>query len=380
MSAMDGPQTLSDHERLNWLRLSRSENIGPITFFQLIRRFGTASAALEAIPDLARRGGRKKPIKLFDIVEAEREADRVTKGRARLIAACEPDYPVALGAIADPPPVLTVLGRTELLAGSAPTVAIVGARNASGAGQRIAQGIAADLGTGGILVASGLARGIDTAAHRGALGTGTVAVVAGGVDVAYPPENAELQASIAEKGCVISEQPMGTEPQARHFPRRNRLISGISLGVLVVEAAPRSGSLITARMALEQGREIFAVPGSPLDPRAQGTNHLLRQGAILTERADDISAVLSGMGQSPLSPLREAETVEFDDAKLEPGTEPGTDEGRARVVELLSPSPLAIDDLVRLSRLTPATVLTILLELEIAGRVQRHPGSKVSAL
>ncbi len=296
---MNEPQTLADQERLNWLRLSRSENIGPITFFQLLRRFGAASAALEAIPDLARRGGRKKPIQLLDPGEAEREADIIAKSGARLIAACEPDYPLALRAIADPPPVLTVLGRIDLLGAASPTVAIVGARNASGAGQRIAQGIAADLGTGGIIVASGLARGIDTAAHRGALATGTVAVVAGGVDVTYPPENRDLQASIAEKGCVISEQPMGTEPQARHFPRRNRLISGISLGVLIVEAAPRSGSLITARMALEQGREIFAVPGSPLDPRAQGTNHLLRQGAILTERADDISPVIYGMGRSP---------------------------------------------------------------------------------
>ena len=372
--------TLNHSEKLDWLRLSRSENIGPITFFQLIRRFGAAAAALDAVPDLARRGGRKRPIKLCDPATAEAEAAAIEKAGARLVAACEPEYPKALAAIADPPPALTVLGRPEMLASQTPTVGIVGARNASGAGRRIAQGIATDLGARGIIVASGLARGIDTAAHNGALKTGTVAVVAGGVDVYYPPENEDLQNAIAAEGAVISEQPMGTEPQARHFPRRNRMISGLSLGVLIVEAASRSGSLITARTALEQGREVFAVPGSPLDPRAQGTNHLLRQGATLAERADDIAAVIAAMADTPLSPLDEPEAALFEGLELSTSDEISPAEGRAQIIELVSPAPLAIDDLVRLSRLTPGTVMTILLELEIAGLVQHHPDNQVSTL
>ena len=377
---MTGQRTLTEAERLDWLRLSRSENIGPITFFQLIHRYGTAAASLEAIPDLARQGGRTQPIRVVALADAEREAAAVAAAGARMLARCEPEYPQALAAIPDPPPIVTVLGRGDLLSGPAPIVAIVGARNASGAGQRIAQGIAADLGTNGVTVASGLARGIDTAAHRGSLQTGTLAVVAGGVDVAYPPENEELQRAIAEAGALVSEQPMGTVPQARHFPRRNRLISGLAYGVVVVEAAPRSGSLITARMALEQGREVFAVPGSPLDPRAQGPNHLLRQGATLTEGANDVLAVLAGMAPPPPTPLREQEADEFE-ARHDGADGPGAPaDGRDRVVELIGPAPLGIDDLVRLSRLTPAHVLTILLELEIAGRLQRHPGNKVSAL
>jgi len=237
------------------------------------------------VPELARYGGRKRPIRLLEPSKVEQESEAIANVGAHLLAACEPGYPTALATIADPPPVLTVLGRTEMLGGQEPTVGIVGARNASGAGRRIAQGIATDLGGRGIIVASGLARGIDTSAHNGALKTGTIAVATGGMDVFYPPENEELQVAISAQGALISEQPMGTEPQARHFPRRNRLISGLSMGVLVVEAAARSGSLITARKALEQGREVFAVPGSPRDPRTQGTNHLLRQGAILTEPA-----------------------------------------------------------------------------------------------
>ena len=342
----------------------------------MIRRFGAAAVALDAVPDLARRGGRKRPIKLCDPAKAEAEAAAIEKAGARLVAACEPEYPKALAAIADPPPVLTVLGRPDMLASQDPTVGIVGARNASGAGRRIAQGIATDLGTRGMIVASGLARGIDTAAHNGALKTGTVAVVVGGVDVYYPPENADLQNAIAAQGAVISEQPMGTEPQARHFPRRNRMISGLSLGVLVVEAASRSGSLITARTALEQGREVFAVPGSPLDPRAQGTNHLLRQGATRAERADDIAAVIAAMADTPPSPLNEPEAALFEGPELSTSDEISPEEGRAQIIELVSPAPLAIDDLVRLSRLTPGTVMTILLELEIAGLVERTLATK----
>ncbi len=304
--------TLNDSEKLDWLRLSRSENIGPITFFQLIRRFGAAAAALDAVPDLARRGGRKRPIKLCDPATAEAEAAAIEKAGARLVAACEPEYPKALAAIADPPPALTVLGRPEMLASQDPTVGIVGARNASGAGRRIAQGIATDLGTRGIIVASGLARGIDTAAHNGALKTGTVAVVAGGVDVYYPPENEDLQNAIAAEGAVISEQPMGTEPQARHFPRRNRMISGLSLGVLIVEAASRSGSLITARTALEQGREVFAVPGSHLDPRAQGTRVRTHYSHQMTAAARAIAAMKFLMLRSKRVAIRESDPISLD--------------------------------------------------------------------
>ncbi len=285
--------TLSEAERFDWLRLIRSENVGPRTFFRLIEHLGTAADALEAAPELSRRGGRKRAIRIADPDRLAAEMEVLDQVGARMIAFCEPDYPDALAAIHDPPPLITVRGAASLL--SRQSIGMVGARNASVAGLRFARGISTDLGAGGLIVVSGMARGIDTACHEGALKTGTVAVLAGGVDVTYPPENAELHERIAAEGAVISEQPMGLQPTARHFPPRNRLISGLSFGVLVVEAAIRSGSLITARMALEQGRKVFAVPGSPRDPRAGGANKLIRDGALLTETAKDVIEALNSL-------------------------------------------------------------------------------------
>ena len=279
-------RNLNPAERLDWLRLIRSENVGPITFYQLLARFGSAEAALAALPEVARRGGRSRPLAIGSRAAAERELAALAQAGGRLLAWGEPEYPQALAAVDDAPPLISVKGSTHLLARRA--VAVVGARNASANGRRFARDIALQLGQNGLLVVSGLARGIDAAAHVGALPTGTAAVLAGGIDKVYPEENRALHDEIAERGVLLAELPVGTEPQARHFPRRNRIISGASLGVLVVEAATRSGSLITARFALEQGREVFAVPGSPLDPRCHGTNDLIRNGATLVEGAGDI--------------------------------------------------------------------------------------------
>ncbi len=293
---MDAPaaRPLSDAERVAWLRLIRTENVGPITFMQLLRRFGTAAAALDALPELARRGGRTRPIRICPRAEALREIETTAAAGARLVARGEPDYPQVLATLDDAPPVLALKGEAGL--GHRPAVAVVGARNASALGIRFARQIAAELAGRGLIVASGLARGIDRAAHEGALAAGTaggtIAVLGAGIDVAYPAENAELQARIGEEGLLVAEMPTGTQPKPAHFPRRNRIIAGLALGTLVVEAALQSGSLITARLALEQGREVFAVPGSPLDPRCRGTNDLIRQGATLAEGADDVLRVL----------------------------------------------------------------------------------------
>ncbi len=364
---------LAPAERLAWLRLIRSENVGPVTFRGLLARFGDAETTLQALPDLARRGGRRRPIEICPAAAAEREMAALEEIGARLLTVAEPDYPPALAALDHAPPVISALGRLELLQTKA--VAVVGARNASANGRRLAREIAADLGRAGFLVASGLARGIDAAAHEGSLETGTAAVLAGGLDVIYPPDNEGLYRAIAGRGVLLSEMPPGTVPQARHFPRRNRLISGMSLGVLVVEAASRSGSLITARLALDQGREVFAVPGSPLDPRARGCNDLLRQGAGLVERAEDVVQVLDGM----IKPLAEAPA----EADLRPETAPEVaedevDAGRRSVEELLGPTPVAVDELVRQCHLSPAVVTMVLLELELAGRAERHPGNRFS--
>jgi len=273
----NGPlRNLDRAERAAWLRLIRIENVGPVTFRHLLRRYGTAAKALGALPDLARRGGRRRPVVIPPAAEIAAELDAIDSLGARAIALCEPEYPPSLRAIEDAPPLLLCLGHVHLL--RKPAVAIVGARNASANGRRLAERIASDLATQGLVVVSGLARGIDAAAHGGALEGGTIAVMAGGPDVFYPEENVGLYREIDERGAIVGEMPPGTVPQARHFPRRNRLVSGLALGTLVVEAAPRSGSLITARLALEQGREVMAVPGSPLDPRARGCNDLLRQG------------------------------------------------------------------------------------------------------
>jgi DNA processing protein len=293
----------------------------------------------------------------------------------------EPLYPKALEAVEDAPPILTLLGQPELLA--APIVAVVGARNASANGRRLAQDISAGLGEEGIVVASGMARGIDAAAHAGALATGSIAVVAGGVDIVYPEENRGLYQALAAQGAVVAELPLGTEPQARHFPRRNRIISGMALGVVVVEAAAKSGSLITARFALEQGREVFAVPGSPLDPRCRGGNDLLRNGATLTENAVDVVTQLGPLLRGapfipPNRPVRERELPLMAPPARPPSGAIDDDSGLDLILEILSPTPVAVDEVVRQCHLSPAAVATLLLELELAGRVERHPGNLVS--
>jgi DNA processing protein len=369
---------VEDGEKLAWIRLIRSERVGPITFFQLLERFGNAGAALAALPELARRGGTAKPLRLCTDEEALSEFERTEQAGGRLVVYNEADYPALLREIADPPPVVSIIGRVDLF--SQPAVAIVGARNASANGTRFSRQLAADLGAAGLVVVSGLARGIDTAAHQGGLATGTVAVVGGGIDVVYPPDNRDLYDLIAAQGVLIAEQPAGTEPRARHFPRRNRIISGLSHAIVVTEAARRSGSLITARMALEQGREVFAVPGFPGDPRAQGPNQLIKQGALLCEGAGDIVTAVSPQVSRPAPRPGIADPPPVPEAI--PDAVPGHGElaeAREIVMEKLSPAPVDLDELLRQTQLTPATLLTILLEMELAGRLTRHPGNRVSA-
>ena len=364
-------RTLSDAERRAWLRLARTQNVGPVTFAQLIARFGNAGTALREVPRLAQRGGADE-LRIPSEDEAAGELDELAKLGGRLIANCEPDFPHGLAATEPPPPILSVIGNATLLARE--MIAVVGARNASALGRRLANTLARELSDAGLVVASGLARGIDAAAHDGALGGGTCAVMAGGVDVVYPPENAALHERIRAEGCIVSEMGLGVHPQARHFPRRNRIISGLSRGVVVVEAAEGSGSLITARFALEQGREIFAVPGSPLDPRAKGTNRLLREGATLTETAEDVLA-----GLRPI--LGHAFREPGGDGPVRPadsGSEAEADRIRHLVEEALGPAPVEIDEIVRLCRAPAAAVLIILLEFELAGRIVRHPGNRVA--
>jgi DNA processing protein len=363
---------LTDEERLDWLRLIRSDNVGPRSFRMLIAHCGSARAALAAVPDLARRGGASGPPRICSRAEAEREMEAAREAGVRLVAPGEADYPPRLRNIDDAPPLLAVLGRSEALA--APMLAIVGARNASAAGAKFAARLARDLADAGFVIVSGLARGIDAAAHRATIDSGTVAVLAGGADRIYPPEHAELLQAILPNGAAISEMPMGWEPRARDFPRRNRLISGVAFGVVIVEAARRSGSLITARMALEQGREVFAVPGSPLDPRSEGTNALIKQGAtVVTEAADILPVLQPIMGHPSEVPVREA-------APPAAGPEELRDAPRGRIVSLLGPTPVAIDDLVRLSGASAATVRIVLLELQLARRITQQPGGMVSLI
>jgi DNA processing protein len=359
--------------------LCRTETIGPVSFYALLRRFGSARAALEMVPQLARRGERSKTVTPVTRTEGEAEFAALQRLGARLVCWGEPTYPSGLTAIDDAPPILTVLGRAELL--GSPIVAVVGARNASANGRRFCRDLAAALGQGGVVVVSGLARGIDAAAHLGALETGSVAVVAGGVDVVYPEENRGLHEALAREGAIVAELPLGTEPQARHFPRRNRLISGMALGVVVVEAAARSGSLITARFALEQGRDVFAVPGSPLDPRCRGSNDLLRHGAILTEGAEDVLSQLGAQltHPAPLPPRPSLASSAVTDWPSASTQAPVADDAALELItERLGPTPVAVDELVRQCHLSAAAVALLLLELELAGRVERHPGNLVS--
>ena len=358
---------LSEVERFARLRLARTDRVGPVAFSQLMQRFGSAECALDGLPDLIRRGGRNDYIiPPPDRIEAELDAG--ARLGARLVLWGEADYPEALAAVDPPPSLLWTLGDPALMA--RPCMAVVGARIASAGGQRIARGLAQQLGQAGYVLVSGLARGVDAAAHLGALETGTVAVLGGGVDDVYPPDNADLYRQIVERGCVVSESPIGARAQARDFPRRNRIISGLSRGVVVVEAEIRSGSLITARLAAEQGRDVFAVPGSPLDPRAKGPNELLRQGAILCEGIEDIERAFS-----TLRTLREPGS----DSPFAPQPDRTPDDILDRIEALLSPTPIARDELARAARLSIAETAAALLELHLVGRASLLPGGLASS-
>jgi DNA processing protein len=355
-------------DRIARLRLIRSENIGPITYFQLPARFGSAPAAIDASPDLAARGGGRAP-RLVPKSQIEREIEEVEGLGAQYLFLGAPPYPPLLAELETAPPALIVKGHLSLL--DRPAVAMVGARNASAAACRYARQLSRQLGAAGTVIVSGLARGIDTAAHDGALETGTIAVIAGGIDIFYPPENEARQQAITERGLLVAEQAPGVEPRARHFPYRNRIIAGLALGVVVVEAAPRSGSLITARCAAESGREVMAVPGSPLDPRAQGCNQLIRDGATLVQTAED---VLEAIEPGQIRPFRQPER-----GWAAPELSADADERhRALVVGLLSVTAVPIDEIIRQSELPSPLVQTVLLELELAGRLERHAGGRVS--
>ena len=375
------PAEVVDH-----LRLVRAEGVGPVAYRRLLARYHTAAAALDALPELARAGGRTTPPVIPSPAEAAHELEDTLRLGACLLFLGEPDYPPLLALLDDAPPLLIVLGDPATLA--APSIALVGARNASANGQRMAETLAADLAIT-LVVVSGMARGIDAAAHAGALRTGrTIAVVAGGLDTPYPSEHAELQQRIAQSGAVVTEAPIGTTPQARHFPRRNRIIAGLVLGVVVVEAAPRSGSLITARLAQDAGRELFAVPGSPLDPRSGGANDLIRQGAHLVENAADVLDNLpdhpdrTGLARIPLF-ARDTPSGLAEPAPIwEPPPEPSADLSRTKlqVIDLLGTSATSVDEVVRRCQFSAAAVMAALLELELAGRIQTLPGNRVALL
>jgi DNA processing protein len=406
---------LSDNQRLDWLRLYRSENIGPRTFQHLINKFGGASAALEALPTLAKQRG--KQIVICSLADAERELETARRNKAVFIARGEPDYPAALANIEGGPPIIAVKGRVEVF--STPFVAIVGSRNASAVGMKMAVVLSHGLNDAGFAIASGLARGIDTRAHNASISFGTVAVLAGGLDKPYPPENLKLLDELIERGAVIAEMPFGWEPRGRDFPRRNRIISGLAYGTVIVEAARKSGSLITAKFALEQGREVFAVPGSPLDPRADGTNDLIRNGATLVTKTDDIIAVLAPMIQDgvlfennymqddgsyasqneelwdelDLEGIATPPQVSFPlaDAFEETAQIPviqqkihtpvlSLSEIKQTILNLLSVTPVDTDELIRSAKATPRDIQTILLDLELEGIVERHSGNRVSLI
>ena len=364
---------LSDRQRLSWLRLIRSDNVGPATFRQLINVYGSAEAALEALPELARRGGARQSMRIPPFTEAEQEIDATARLGARIVGIGEPDFPALLRQSDNPPPMVTVKGSAAVF--DLPAVAMVGARNASLAGIKFTRKIASDLGAEGYAVVSGMARGIDAAAHQASLSTGTIAVLAGGLDHPYPPENIALFNEIPERGgAIICEMPIGWEPRARDFPRRNRIIAALGLGLVVVEAAKRSGSLISARFAGELGRLVFAVPGSPLDPRSEGTNGLIRNGAMLITCAADVSEALAPMIGRPVpadgieEPMKESDHVQPSDGD------------REKVVEALGPTPVSVDEIIVHTGLKTQEVLLILLELDLAGRLERHSGGRVALL
>lgn len=357
---------LEQEEAFARIRLLRSPNVGPVSYRQLMRRFGDAQAALTALPDLAGKGG---AYRIADEGRVAKEVAAVRAAGARYLFHDSPEYPALLGELDSAPPILTCRGDTALAL--RPSVAIVGARNASAAAVKLARQFAGELSDAGFVVVSGLARGIDGAAHRASLDGGTIGVIASGIDIAYPPEHGDLQEEVATRGLLLAEQPPGTEPLARHFPSRNRIIAGLCAGTLVVEAAPKSGSLITARLAGEAGREVMAVPGSPLDPRAQGCNQLIRDGAVLVQSAADVIELVTGFTGSPRSTFREA-AASYSALPDELGDEP------ADVAGLLTTAPVPVDELIRQSGESAAAVQLALLELELAGKLVRHAAGRVS--
>jgi len=366
---------LTERQRIAWLRLIRSDNVGPATFRDLINHFGTAETALAMLPELSRRGGSTRAIRIATESEALRELETADRFGACFVGIGEPDYPPSLRQIDGAPPLLAVKG--DLAAAGPPSVGVVGSRNASISGAKFAAMIARDVGRAGYSVISGLARGIDTAAHRASLQTGTIAAMAGGLDQPYPPENIDLLHEIWDGcGLAISEMPFGWEARARDFPRRNRLIAGVALGVVVVEAASRSGSLITARLAADFGRLVFAVPGSPLDPRCHGTNALLKDGAIVTTGPEDVLEALAPISRVDFSSPPEANEPAGEEEK--PQLLPPNDTDRARITDALGPTPVEVDDIIRHTGLPASAVYLVLLELDIAGRLHRHPGGSVS--
>jgi len=364
----------SDAERIDWLRLIRSENVGPVTFFDLLARYGSAAAALDALPELAERGGRRKPLRICSAREAEREVATAHKrARARLVAVGEPEYPARLAMIPSPPPLIYMAGETALARRQ--VVAMVGSRNASAAGRKLTQDIARNLSEAGVAVVSGLARGVDSSAHEGALVGGTIAVLAGGIDIRYPPENEALHDAIARQGLLVAECAPGFKPRGVDFPRRNRIISGMASGVLVVEAARRSGSMVTARHAAEQGRGVVAVPGHPLDPRAEGPNALIKDGAALIRHAEDVMEALAAAeifseradAQAPPG-FAEPEAMPFD---LDDGA-------RQQVIDALGPVPITVDEIIRMTGLSARAVAIALMELDLAGRLEREGSHRVA--
>ena len=372
---------LAHESTVDVLRLIRSENVGPVTFFNLVRQFGTAKSAIEAIPMLAQRGGKRAPVLCYTAKDAQEEINNAEKLGARIIPYGSEDYPELLTSIYDPPPVLTVLGFPHIWQKKT-ALSIVGSRNASANGYQFTKKLANDAGARNLTVISGLARGIDTAAHTGSLATGTVAVMASGIDQIYPPENKPLYQEIAKQGAIITEQPFGASPHPRSFPARNRIISGMSLGTVIVEASLKSGSLITAKFALEQDREVFAVPGSPLDPRCKGTNSLIKQGATLCESIEDVMAVLSKMQQSQIREhiigMKEQESRLFTSQRPTQIDEGELTEARKIVSAKLGYNAVLIDELLIQCSITPNLLSLILLELELAGKLQRYAGHKVA--
>lgn len=365
-----------DQEKINWLRLSRTETVGPITFHRLLAKYGSATKALEILPILTKN----KPIKICDVATAEREFETLTKNKGQMIFAGDENYPLTLTSLEDAPPVLSVFGSIEIL--NKQSIALVGSRNASLNGRKLAHKMAADLGQQNMVIVSGLARGIDTAAHEGSLTTGTIAVVAGGVDVVYPRENTDLYKKICEQGAVVSECEWGVQPLAQHFPKRNRIVSGLSAGTVVIEANLRSGSLITARMAAEQGRDVMAVPGFPLDPRSEGTNALIRDGVTLVRDAADVIEQIGSF----LKPLDRTQQISFSEivglsdeglSEIAANDCFSTENLYTLILPELSSTPVEVDEIVRVCNLRSADVQGTLLEMELEGVVQRLPGNRV---